>query len=80
MELSQAETYLMTWAVIATTIAIVFKGRLDKSNTKMRMNAILLAKLASGEIKAKTDSDGFTVVEDDNMKIKFKRQDREEEI
>ena len=80
MELSQAETFLGMWAIVATVVAIWFKSKNEKSSIKMRMNAVLLAKLATGEIKAKTDRDGFTVVEDDNMKIKFKRQDTEEEI
>ena len=78
MELSQAETFLGMWAIASTILAIGFKHKADRSSIKMRMNAVLLAKLASGEIKAKKDKEGFTVVEDDNMKMKFKRVETEE--
>lgn len=78
MEFTQAETFLIGWAIVATIVAGWYKSRLERSSMKMRMNAVLLAKLACGEIKAKHGSDGFTVVEDDNMKMKFKRVETEE--
>jgi hypothetical protein len=72
MELSQAETFLMGWAVVSTILAVIYKSNAQKQRLHHRKVAVLLAKLASGKIKATHDEEGFTVVEDDDMCMKFK--------
>lgn len=73
--MSDAEYFLMAWAILSTVFAGFFWSRAKYYYIAHRKVAILVAELAFGEIKAVLRPDGFMVVENDDMKMTFKRRD-----
>lgn len=71
--MSMAEIFLMTWAVIATGLAVFFHGGVKRVMANHKAIAFLLAEVASGEVKAKDAGNGFISVENDDLKMTFRR-------
>ena len=73
--MSNAEYFLMGWAILSTVFAGWCWGRAKFYFLQHRRTAVMLAELAFGEIEAKLRPDGFMVVENDEMKMTFKKQE-----
>lgn len=74
MELSVAEMFLMAWAVLATIAVGYCWSRLKFYFMHGRAVSVLLAEVSCGEIKPYV-KDGFTVVENDDIKMSFKKRE-----
>jgi hypothetical protein len=72
--MSDAEYFLMGWAVSTTILAGYFWSRAKHFFIVQRQTSVLLAELACGDIQAVQRPDGFTVIENDQMKLSFKRR------
>lgn len=73
--MSNAEYFLLAWAVLSTVFAVIYHGRARAYYIQNAKTSVLLAELAFGDIKAVTNPDGYTVVENDEMIMKFARRD-----
>ena len=70
--MSVAEIFLLVWACLATTLAVLYRGSAKNLFHHHKKLSILLAELASGEIKATQDDRGVWTVENDDMKMQFR--------
>ena len=77
-DFSVAEYFLLTWAILSTVFAGYCWGRAKYYYVSNMQTSILLAELASGDIVAKTRADGFTVVENENVKMSFKKRGKDD--
>jgi len=73
--MSYAEMFLGGWAVLSTVFAVIYHGRARLYHMQQIKTAVLLAELAFGDIKAVTNSEGYTVVENDEIVLRFARRD-----
>jgi uncharacterized membrane protein YwaF len=71
--MSVAEMFLMTWAVLATIVAVFLQSVVKRAVAHHKAVSFLLAEVATGEVKVKEIADGFLVVENDDLKMTFKR-------
>ena len=71
--MSIAEIFLMTWAVLATVVAVFLQSVVKRAVAHHKAIAFLLAEVATGEVVAKDAGDGFISVENDDLKMTFKR-------
>jgi hypothetical protein len=71
--MSYAEMFLMTWAILSTVFATWVHGRAKFYYKQHKRTAVLVAELAFGDIKPRDTDDGYVVVENDEMLLKFKR-------
>ena len=71
--MSIAEIFLMTWAVLATVAAVFLQSVVKRAVAHHKAIAFLLAEVATGEVVAKDAGDGFISVENDDLKMTFKR-------
>ena len=71
--MSIAEIFLMTWAVLATIVAVFLQSVVKRAVAHHKAIAFLLAEVATGEVVAKDAGDGFISVENDDLKMTFKR-------
>lgn len=69
--MSIAEIFLMVWAFLATVLAVMYRESAKKFLNAQKMTSILVAELATGEIKATQDADGMWTVENEGMKMQF---------
>ena len=74
LSLSVAEVFLMTWAVLATIAMCYCWSRLKFYFMHGRAVSVLLAEVSCGEIKPYV-KDGFTVVENEDIKMSFKKKE-----
>lgn len=74
--MSIAEIFLLIWAGIATTLAVMYRASAGKIMAHHKMVAILLAEVSLGEVKPKDAGDGFVSVENDDMRMTFKKMER----
>ena len=70
--MSVAEIFLLLWAGVATTLAVLYRGSAKNLFHHHKQLSILLAELASGEIQATQDERGMWTVENENMKMQFR--------
>ena len=70
--MSIAEIFLLVWAGVATTLAVLYRGSAKNLFHHHKQLSILLAELASGEIKATQDGRGVWTVENEDMKMQFR--------
>ena len=73
--MSMAEIFLMVWAVGATIGIGVLNGVLRRAIAHHKAIAILLAEVALGEVKPKDAGNGFVSVENDDMRMTFKKME-----
>lgn len=71
--MSVAEVFLMLWAVLATVLAVVLQGLLKRAVAHQKAVSFLLAEVATGEVKVKEIADGFLTVENEDLRMTFKR-------
>ena len=71
--MSIAEIFLMTWAILATLIVGFLHSVVKKAVAHHQSIAFLLAEVATGEVVAKDAGDGFISVENDDMKMTFRK-------
>ena len=71
--MSIAEIFLMTWAVLATVVAGFFHMTVKRAIAHHKAVSFLLAEVATGEVKVKEIADGFLVVENEDLRMTFKK-------
>ena len=71
--MSMAEVFLMTWAVLATVLAVFFHMLVKRAVAHHKAVSFLLAEVATGEVKVKEIADGFLSVENEDLRMTFKR-------
>lgn len=74
--MSIAEIFLLLWAVGATVGCGFLMGVLRHAAREHKNLAFLLAEVATGEVTAKDEGNGFISVENDDMKMTFKKMER----
>lgn len=74
MELSIAEYFLLTWAVMATVITGILWNRLGFYFRHGRAVSVLLAEVTLGEVKPYVKG-GFTVVENEDITMSFRKRE-----
>jgi len=80
MEFSVAEQFLMGWACLTTILFIYIREKYHRAKDAHSKVAVLLAKVCMGDVKPKPVKDGFISVEDDNMRMVFKKKEDEVEL
>jgi hypothetical protein len=78
--MSNAEYFLLAWAVLSTVFAVIYHGRAKSYYLQNAKTAVLLAELAFGDIKAVTNSEGYTVVENEELVMSFKKKKESENV
>jgi hypothetical protein len=73
--MSYAEMFLMTWAGIATLIAVLASNKVKAMQRHVGAVSALLAELAYGDVKPKIRDDGFYVVENEEIRMSFKKKE-----
>lgn len=73
MELSMSEVFLMSWCAMSTALAVYMFDRVKFYREHGKEVSLLLAELATGEVKAITDNSGYTIVENDSIKMSFRK-------
>ena len=71
--MSVAEWFLLCWAVLATIGVGLLNAVIKRAVAHHKMIAILLAEVATGEVLPKDVGDGFVSVENDDLRMTFKR-------
>lgn len=73
--MSYAEMFLMAWAGIATLIAVLATNKVRAMQHHVGAVSALLAELAYGDVKPRIRDDGFYVVENDEIRMSFKKKE-----
>lgn len=73
-ELSMAELFLLSWAVVATLCAIVYQTRYKRTMLECRQTQFLLCEVASGDVKP-TRHGKYYKVESGDLVVEFCRKD-----
>ena len=73
--MSYAEMFLMAWAGIATLIAVLATNKVRAMQHHVRAVSALLAELAYGDVKPRIRDDGFYVVENEEIRMSFKKKE-----
>ena len=71
--MSIAEVFLLAWASIATGLAVFFNMVLKRAVAHHKAISFLLAEVATGEVKVKDVGDGFLSVENEDLRMTFKK-------
>ena len=71
--MSIAEIFLMTWAVVMTVVAGFLHSTIKRTVAHHKAIAFLLAEVASGEVEVKETREGYLTVENDDLKMTFKK-------
>jgi hypothetical protein len=71
--MSIAELFLLAWASVATGLAVFFHMVLKRAIAHHKAISFLLAEVATGEVVAKEVGDGFISVENEDLRMTFKR-------
>lgn len=72
--MSNAELFLLAWAGLATALAVMYRESAKKFRVHQMATAELLSDVVVGDVTP-FKRDGLWVVENDNVKIAFKRRD-----
>ena len=75
--MTNAETFLMAWAVVATLLAVYYQIRANRAVKKYEGSSNLLCDVVVGDVKPRKNNDGFWVVENSHTRIIFKRREME---
>jgi hypothetical protein len=71
--MSIAEMFLMAWAVLATVLAVFFHVLVKRVVANHKAVSFLLAEVATGEVKVREVGDGFLSVENEDLRMTFKK-------
>jgi hypothetical protein len=74
--MSIAEIFLLVWAGLATTLAVLYRNSAKNYSMAHKMVAVLLAEVATGEVKATQDAEGVWTVGNEDMRMQFKTKER----
>lgn len=72
--MSNAEIFLIVWAGIATALAVMYRESAKRYMKHQMATAELLSDVVVGDVVA-VKKDGLWIVENDNIKVAFKRKD-----
>lgn len=72
--MSNAEIFLIVWAGIATALAVMYRESAKRYMKHQMATAELLSGVVVGDVVA-VKKDGLWIVENDNIKVAFKRKD-----
>lgn len=72
--MSNAEIFLIVWAGIATALAVLYRESAKRYMKHQMATAELLSDVVVGDVVA-VKKDGLWIVENDNIKVAFKRKD-----
>lgn len=75
--MTNAETFLMAWAVVATLLAVYYQIRANRAVKKYEGSSNLLCDVVVGDVKPRKNNDGFWVVENSHTRMIFKRREME---
>lgn len=75
--MTNAETFLMVWAVGATLLAVYYQIMANRATKKYEGSSNLLCDVVVGDVKPRKNNDGFWVVENSHTRIIFKRREME---
>ena len=70
--MSDAEYFLMAWAILSTVFAVYYNHRYKLSVHKGAMLVGVMLKLSMGKIEPKQNADGSVTIEDDEIKMTIK--------
>ena len=71
--MSIAEVFLMLWAVLATIAVGILHSVLKRAVASHKAVSFLLAEVATGEVKVKEVGGGFLSVENEDLRMTFRR-------
>ena len=71
--MSYAEVFLLTWAVIATVLAVLGRHMSQKYFVKSKVLEIVVCELSSGELVPKKEGDTYTV-ENEHIRMVFRKE------
>lgn len=71
--MSIAEVFLMLWAIVATVLAVISHSLFKRAVMHGKAISVLIAEVATGEVKPKDGGDGYITVENDDIRMSFKR-------
>ena len=71
--MSNAEIFLLVWAGLATVLAVRYRESAKRFRVHQMCTAGLLAEVVMGEVEPVL-KDGFWVVENEEMKLAFKKK------
>lgn len=71
--MSIAEIFLLVWAGIATTLAVMYRNGVKNQMAHHKAVAILLAEVSLGEVIPKDAGNGFITVENDDIRLTFRK-------
>lgn len=75
--MSMAEIFLMVWAGVATTLAVMYRNGGKNLFTAHRHLSVLLAEVVTGEVVPTKDADDVWTVENEDMCMQFKTREKE---
>lgn len=75
--MTNAETFLIAWAVVATLLAVYYHQKYKRVELKYDNTGNLLCDLVVGDVTPRKNSEGFWVVENSHTRIVFKRREME---
>jgi hypothetical protein len=73
--MSMAEIFLLVWAGVATTLAVLYRNGGKNLFTAHRHLSVLLAEVVTGEVVPTKDSNGVWTVENEDMCMQFKTKE-----
>jgi len=76
--MSIAEVFLMLWAIVATVLAVISHSLFKRAVMHGKAISVLIAEVATGEVKPQEESNGYITVENDDIRMSFKRVDNHE--
>lgn len=71
--MSIAEVFLMLWAIVATVLAVISHNMFKRAVMHGKAISVLIAEVSLGEVKPKDDGDGFISVENEDIRMSFKK-------
>lgn len=72
-ELSMAELFLLSWAIVATLCAVVYQTRYRKAEYACKDVSMLLCDVVVGDVKAKFDGEMYEVKSDTGLVFMCKK-------
>ena len=74
--MSMAEIFLLVWAGLATTLAVLYRNGGKNLFTAHRHLSVLLAEVVTGEVVPTKEADDVGTVENEDMRMQFKAKKR----
>jgi hypothetical protein len=75
--MSMAEIFLLVWACVATTLAVMYRNGGKNLFTAHKHLSVLLAEVVTGEVVPTKDANDVWTVENEDMCMQFKTREKE---